>query len=305
MLDNSKIKKNALAQLKGRWIIALVSSFASGALKFLLEAIEKLLPDNGGVKFLFTVFKFVSTAILGYAVFKVCLDLTNKSEPLSFSDYTDAFGDWYKAVFIRLWSYLWIILWCILIIVPSSFIFLLSSGMALLKNFDMNTMDFKEGFSFEHIENFTEPAEFFKSMFTQYLGLGILLIVIGCAVIAMYIYKSLQYSQMRFIVQENKNISIRKSMRVSIEYMKGHKGELFTLILSFFGWILLCIAPVFLKKPLVNVVDNKVAELIISLASTILFAFLNPYLVTARANFYKEVKNTALTSGKVKPEDLQ
>ncbi|MBQ0163213.1 MAG: DUF975 family protein [Treponema sp.] len=299
MLDISTIKKNAIANLKGRWSIALVATFASGAINFLLTSIEKLLPENGGIKFLFKIFQFVCTAVLSYSICKVCLDLTNKSEPLTFADYTESFADWFKAIKIKLWTLLWTTLWCLLITIPATFIFLLSSGMALLKNFDMNTMDFKEGF------NLANSDEFFKDFFTQYIGLAILLIVIIVLILVIFTYKHLQYGQMKFIVQENKNISVRKSMRVSIEYMKGHKGELFGLIFSFIGWIIICCSPAFLKKPLENILDPKVVNLITSLLSIIFFAFLNPYIVTAKANFYKEVRDAALASGKVKPEDLQ
>lgn len=302
MLDISTIKKNAIANLKGRWSIPLIASFASYAFSFLLSSIEKLLPDNGGVKFLFTIFKYACSAILGYAIFKVCFDLTKKSEPLTFSDYTDAFADWFKAVLIRIWTSLWIFLWCLLIVIPASFIFLLSSGMALMKNFDTETMDFKSGFNFDNILN---PETFFSTLFTQYLGLAILLIVILFAVLAIYIYKGLQYGQMRFIVLENKNISVRKSMRVSIEYMKGHKGELFGLLFSFIGWFIICMSPVFFKSLIEKVLNPKITELIISLSTTILSAFLAPYLTSARANFYIGVRDAALSSGKVKPEDLQ
>lgn len=305
MIDNSKIKKTARIQLKGRWAIPLAAALASGAVTFLFTTLENNLPDETKIKFIFNIFKYACTAIFSFAVCKICYDLTTKSEPLSFSDYTDSFTMWFKAILIRFWSYLWIGIWCLLIIIPSIFIFILGSGMAIMKHFDMTTMNFKEGFSLENIENSSGTGEFLKIMFTEYLGLGILLIVILIAVFAMYLYKSFQYGQMRYIVIENKNISIRKSMKISIEYMKGHVGDLFKLVLSFIGWIILCLSPSFFKDSLGKIIDPKFASLIISLLTTITTAILNPYMVTSRANFYKIVKEEALLKGKVKQEDFE
>ena len=64
-----------------------------------------------------------------------------------------------------------------------------------------------------------------------------------------------------------KKISPIEAMKKSREMMRGHKGELFALLLSFIGWFLLSILTCF-----------------------ILFIWLIPYINTTEANFYNKIK---------------
>lgn len=64
------------------------------------------------------------------------------------------------------------------------------------------------------------------------IGLGFLLIVPG-------IIFALMYSQCTYIMADNPEMSITECMQTSRIMMQGHKGELFVLVLSFFGWYLL------------------------------------------------------------------
>lgn len=49
------------------------------------------------------------------------------------------------------------------------------------------------------------------------------------------------YSQARYILASNPRMGAHECLRRSKALMKGHKREYFRLILSFFGWVLLCI----------------------------------------------------------------
>ena len=88
----------------------------------------------------------------------------------------------------------------------------------------------------------------------------ILLIVPG-------IYLALMFSQTEFILKDDKEIGAIDAMKKSAKMMEEHKGELFLLILSFFGWFLLCI-----------------------LTLGIGFLFLGPYFNTALAHYYEDLK---------------
>ncbi len=81
------------------------------------------------------------------------------------------------------------------------------------------------------------------------------------------IVASLSYSQAFFILADNDNISASEAIKLSKNMMMGHKGRLFCLMLSFIGWILLCV-----------------------LTFGIGFIFLMPYLQSAYANFYEYLR---------------
>lgn len=81
------------------------------------------------------------------------------------------------------------------------------------------------------------------------------------------IVKSYSYSQTSFLMRENPELGGEQAIQLSMKMMKGHKAELFLLDLSFIGWGFLCIFTLFIG-----------------------YFWLGPYMVTARAEFYKELK---------------
>lgn len=83
------------------------------------------------------------------------------------------------------------------------------------------------------------------------------------------IIKGLSYAMAPYIMAENEyymtpNDAIKESMRI----MEGHKMELFTIFLSFIGWILLSI-----------------------LTCGLLLIYVEPYMQTTLANFYNAIKD--------------
>ena len=106
---------------------------------------------------------------------------------------------------------------------------------------------FKEGF----LQNFLRNLYIFLWSF--------LLIIPG-------IVKSYSYAMTPFIMAENPDMSAKEAIEASKQLMHGHKDELFTLDLTFFGWSLLA-----------------------ALTLNIGHIFLNPYKNAAYAVFYKEL----------------
>ena len=82
------------------------------------------------------------------------------------------------------------------------------------------------------------------------------------------IIKGLAYSLTPFIVKDNPQLSPNEAINLSMKMMKGHKFDLFYLYLSFIGWILLAI---------------------LTLGIGLLWVI--PYMQTAMAAFYLDVKN--------------
>ena len=81
------------------------------------------------------------------------------------------------------------------------------------------------------------------------------------------IVKALGYSMAFYIMYDNPDIRPLEAIKRSQIMMKGYKGKLFLLELSFIGWTLLCI-----------------------LSLGIGFLWLNPYMYLSIANFYENLK---------------
>ena len=80
------------------------------------------------------------------------------------------------------------------------------------------------------------------------------------------IVASYRYAMAHFIMLENPGMSASEAIAASKELMKGHKGDLFTLDLSFIGWGLL------------NLLTLGIGSL-----------WLNPYMSMAHTVFYREL----------------
>ena len=81
------------------------------------------------------------------------------------------------------------------------------------------------------------------------------------------IIASYSYSMVHYILLDNENMSALEAISKSKEMMNGHKMDLFMLHLSFLGWAILGVFTL-----------------------GILYFWLAPYMSTATANFYNEIK---------------
>ncbi len=81
------------------------------------------------------------------------------------------------------------------------------------------------------------------------------------------IIKSYSYAMTEYILKDDPEITENAAIEKSMQMMEGYKMKLFLLDLSFIGWILLCI-----------------------LSCGIGYLFLLPYIYTARAHFYEDLK---------------
>lgn len=94
------------------------------------------------------------------------------------------------------------------------------------------------------------------------------------------IIKSLAYSMTPYILKDDLQIKENEALKKSEQMMEGHKMQLFLLQLSFIGWAILCIFTLGIG-----------------------FFFLIPYMDTAIAHFYEDVKDeyesSAVTSAEI------
>lgn len=83
----------------------------------------------------------------------------------------------------------------------------------------------------------------FKQFGTSF-GAGLLMIICTCLWSLLFyipgIIAAIRYSMTFYIIADNPELSATEAIDKSKEMMKGHKGEYFVLLLSFFWWYLLC-----------------------------------------------------------------
>lgn len=82
------------------------------------------------------------------------------------------------------------------------------------------------------------------------------------------IVKSFSYAMMPYILMDHPEMGWREAIKESKIMMKGHKGDLFVLYLSFLLWILLC-----------------------CITFGIAILYVGPYMEMTMANFYRSLKN--------------
>ena len=96
---------------------------------------------------------------------------------------------------------------------------------------------------------------------------GIFILLWSCLFYIPGIIKSLSYAMTNYILVDYPELSANKAIDLSKEMMYGHKYDLFYLYLGFAGWLLLCILTLGIG----------------------MFWFI-PYVQTAQASFYQDVK---------------
>ena len=99
------------------------------------------------------------------------------------------------------------------------------------------------------------------------LLMGIFIFLWRLLLIEPGIVKAYAYAMTPYILVERPELSVNEAIGLSRRMMKGRKFDLFYLHLSFIGWALLCI-----------------------LTLGIGFLWLYPYMMTAQAAFYCDVK---------------
>ena len=112
-------------------------------------------------------------------------------------------------------------------------------------------------------EWFSKSLLTFLLMYVYILLWTLLLIVPG-------IIKALSYAMTPYVLKDNPNMKSNEAIEESMRLMSGHKAELFLLSLSFIGWALLSL-----------------------LTLGIGFLWLIPYMQTAFAYFYEDLKKEA------------
>lgn len=117
------------------------------------------------------------------------------------------------------------------------------------------------------IKTLFEPFNDYSRYLVGYLLVFVYTFLWSLLLVIPGIIKGLSYSMTYFIMRENPGMKGSEALELSMKMMDGHKMELFLLQLSFIGWIFLGM-----------------------LAFGIGLFWVCPYIYTAQAEFYKELK---------------
>lgn len=136
----------------------------------------------------------------------------------------------------------------------------------------------------------------FKAVLLQII-MGILIFLQTLLFIIPGIIAAYRYSMAFFILSDDPTKGVMQCIRESKFLMMGNKMSLFLLELSFFGWILLAIAPMFLaalRIPEAEPFSFSITFIIAFLISVIGLCVLQPYMQVAQVAFYE------MASGRLK-----
>lgn len=304
MFNRPKFKKDAKEQLKGNYVLAVLSSLIITAITIIIKLSTARLSSKPVANFFIVIFSFIVAAVLRYAYLSLCTKIADKKEKVTFNDFTSGLSLAKPAILAELWKSLFLILWALICIIPITAIVVVLAVSSLLKTLGGSP-------SAQMIENyfdmlFSDPEMFTSwivNIFSDYLVIALIAVILFILFIIIMIVKRLQYSQMEYIITENKNISVRKAMRLSIEFTKGNKGNLFVMALSFIGWFLpILVATIPIHSSNLSNPDKK---MFISIIGSILASFIIPYITVAFINAYRSIKSTTLNAGNVNQEDIQ
>ncbi|MCQ2311896.1 MAG: DUF975 family protein [Paludibacteraceae bacterium] len=98
-------------------------------------------------------------------------------------------------------------------------------------------------------------------VFLVILGIGAITLGIGAIILGF------AYAMVPFVIHDNPDIAAVDALRTSRQIMKGHKGKLFVLYLSFIGWFLL------------GMITLGIA-----------FFWIQPYMYATEAAFYEDIR---------------
>ena len=132
-------------------------------------------------------------------------------------------------------------------------------------------LDFARGEKIENSKLFDGYKYGFQRIFTTGLLLLIYTVLWYLLLIIPGIIKSYSYSMTYYILKDNPELKNNAAIEKSMQMMDGHKMDLFLLHLSFIGWAILCL-----------------------LTMGIGFIFLIPYIYTAQAHFYEDLKKQSI-----------
>jgi len=142
-----------------------------------------------------------------------------------------------------------------------------------------------------------------------------LFVILALAAFIPMIIRMLAYSQMYYILASHPEVQATEALRLSKRMTKGHKGKVLLMGLSFIGWILLMTVPVAILGGVLGVLDvlggfaldfsSTIVTTLLALVTVIIYIpFLGPYMQTAYAGLFVELRDNAIAEGVIMREEF-
>lgn len=93
------------------------------------------------------------------------------------------------------------------------------------------------------------PVMLVATLLMSFIPILAIVSVVGMAAMIIWIFA--RYSMATYFLADDWNLGIMECIKLSVESMKGNKGQLIILYLSFFGWMLLGAVPEAILNPLI------------------------------------------------------
>lgn len=247
MMTAKNTRKEAREILAGKWGKAVLIVFIYGVISFLIQAIISYTENSEGVlNSIVSIIQLIITVPISYGIIIAFMKLKRGEEVETFDFLKLGFSN-----FKRSWNITWnkvsVMIVPILIIIAIMFALsyysIASSGLI------------GTNYSFKHAS-------------TNNLAVLIIALIAIVACSVWLIIKRYSVELAEFISYDEPEISEKEAVAKSQEMMKGNKGNLFVLELSFIGWSILAV-----------------------LTFGIGFLWLVPYIQISKTCFYEELKN--------------
>lgn len=133
----------------------------------------------------------------------------------------------------------------------------------------------------------------FSSFITSlFIGLWTLLLIIPG------IYKAFQYILVPFLLSDNPKLSGSRARQISRMMTDGEKASIFVLTLSFLGWFALILLGIIVLGML------HIPEIVIDILTSLAMCSVLPYFYASMAELYIFLRDRAIQTGMVQPEEL-
>ena len=215
MKTATDIRKDARESLTGKWGKGALITLVYAIFSIILNAIEK----NFEKELLGSIISLIVAIIevpISFGLIISFIKLKRGEEVGAFDFFKDGFSNFKRAWGLAWNTFIKMILPVILIVVAT--IIMVMSGVA----------------TFFAGEFASSAAGTMSALFP--IGVILFLVAMVYAVI-----KGFSYSMSNFIAYDNQEITTKEAVEKSEELMKGNKGNLFLLQLSFIGWAVLAI----------------------------------------------------------------
>jgi uncharacterized membrane protein len=239
--SNGEYRAEARYQLSGKWIMAVLvifiswiftQAFASRGVDYSWVNGEMVRQRASGVNIFASLLSLILAGPLNLGVASYFLKLMRGKNP-QLEDIFSGFKRFANAFLVNLLILIFTVLWAAIAVVPGVIIGIFSR----------------------------EP-----------LVILLLIIIVSIAATVLVIIAYLRYSMSYYILNDNPEMSALEAIRASKEMMRGSKGKLFMLILSFIGWFIVGL-----------------------IALVIGLLWVGAYFNTAKVNFYEDLKKNAIS----------